>query len=39
VIDEEFEALLAGNKSAQEALDAAVERGNQILRDFEAANS
>ncbi|HEV7292263.1 MAG TPA: sn-glycerol-3-phosphate ABC transporter substrate-binding protein UgpB, partial [Devosia sp.] len=39
VIDEEFEALLAGNKTAQEALDAAVERGNQILRDFEAANS
>jgi len=39
VIDEEFEALLSGDKSAQEALDAAVERGNQILRDFEAANS
>ena len=38
VVDEEFEALLAGNKTAQEALDAAVERGNQILRDFEAAN-
>jgi sn-glycerol 3-phosphate transport system substrate-binding protein len=39
VIDEEFEALLSGSKSAQEALDAAVQRGNQILRDFEAANS
>ncbi len=38
VIDEEFEALLGGTKSAQEALDAAVARGNQILRDFEAAN-
>ncbi len=38
VIDEEFEALLAGSKSAQEALDSAVTRGNQILRDFEAAN-
>ena len=38
VVDEEFEALLAGTKTAQEALDAAVERGNQILRDFEAAN-
>jgi sn-glycerol 3-phosphate transport system substrate-binding protein len=39
VIDEEFEALLSGSKTAQEALDSAVERGNQILRDFEAANS
>lgn len=39
VVDSEFEALLAGQKTAQEALDAAVERGNQILRDFEAANS
>ena len=38
IVDEEFEALLAGSKTAQEALDAAVERGNQILRDFEAAN-
>ena len=35
----EFEALLAGQKTAQEALDAAVERGNTILRDFEDANS
>jgi sn-glycerol 3-phosphate transport system substrate-binding protein len=38
VVDNEFEALLAGNKTAKEALDAAVERGNVILRDFEAAN-
>ena len=38
VVDEEFEALLAGSKTAQQALDTAVERGNQILRDFEAAN-
>jgi sn-glycerol 3-phosphate transport system substrate-binding protein len=38
VVDEEFEAMLAGTKTAQEALDSAVERGNQILRDFEAAN-
>ncbi len=38
VIDSEFEALLAGQKTAREALDAAVARGNQILRDFEAAN-
>jgi sn-glycerol 3-phosphate transport system substrate-binding protein len=39
VVDSEFEAMLSGEKTAQEALDAAVERGNQILRDFEAANS
>ena len=38
-VDAEFEAMLSGQKTAQEALDAAVERGNQILRDFEAANS
>ncbi|MGI6244901.1 MAG: sn-glycerol-3-phosphate ABC transporter substrate-binding protein UgpB [Pseudochelatococcus sp.] len=38
VIDSEFEALLAGKKSAKEALDAAVAGGNRILRDFEAAN-
>lgn len=38
VIDEEFEAMLAGTKTAEEALDTAVERGNQLLRDFEAAN-
>ncbi len=38
VIDGEFEALLAGKKSAKDALDAAVVGGNRILRDFEAAN-
>jgi sn-glycerol 3-phosphate transport system substrate-binding protein len=38
VVDNEFEQLLAGQKTAQEALDSAVSRGNQILRDFEAAN-
>ena len=38
VVDEEFEAMLAGNKTAQQALDTAVTRGNQMLRDFEAAN-
>lgn len=38
VIDSEFEALLAGKKSAKDALDAAVTGGNRILRDFEAAN-
>lgn len=39
VLDEELQAVLSGDKTAQEALDAAVERGNQILREFEAANS
>lgn len=38
VVDEEFQALLAGKKDAKQALDAAVERGNQLLREFEAAN-
>ena len=32
---EEIEAALAGQKSAKAALDAAVERGNQMLRQFE----
>lgn len=38
VLDEEFQAVLAGNKSGQQALDDAARRGNQILRDFESAN-
>ena len=32
---EEIEGALAGKKSAKEALDAAVQRGNQMLRQFE----
>lgn len=32
---EEMEAALAGQKSAKDALDAAVTRGNQMLRQFE----
>ena len=32
---EEIEAALAGKKSAKEALDQAVLRGNQMLRQFE----
>lgn len=39
VIDQEFQALLAGDKTAQEALDALVSRGNEMLRDFEATNN
>ena len=38
IIDEELEAVWAGDKTAQEALDSAVERGNQLLRRFEQAN-
>ena len=39
IINEELEAVWAGDKSAQEAMDAAVERGNELLRRFEATNS
>ena len=35
VWSEEIEAALAGKKSAKEALDTAVSRGNQMLRQFE----
>ena len=35
VINEEMEALWAGNKTAKEAMDAAVSRGNVLLRKFE----
>jgi len=35
VINEEMEEVWSGNKSATEALDAAVERGNDLLRKFE----
>jgi sn-glycerol 3-phosphate transport system substrate-binding protein len=38
VIEEEMEAVFAGKKSAKEALDGAVRRGNEILRKFQAAN-
>ena len=38
VIEEELEAIFAGKKSAKEGLDAAVKRGNEILRQFEKAN-
>jgi sn-glycerol 3-phosphate transport system substrate-binding protein len=38
VINEELEAVWSGNKTAEEAMNAAVERGNDLLRRFEAAN-
>jgi len=39
IINEELEELWSGNKTAKEALSAAAERGNALLRDFEAANN
>jgi sn-glycerol 3-phosphate transport system substrate-binding protein len=36
VIEEEMEAVFAGKKSAQAAMDDAVRRGNELLRRFEA---
>jgi sn-glycerol 3-phosphate transport system substrate-binding protein len=38
VIEEELELAIGGKKTAQEALDTAVKRGNELLRAFEAAN-
>jgi sn-glycerol 3-phosphate transport system substrate-binding protein len=38
IVDEELELVWAGKKSAKEALDAAVERGNEQLERFERAN-
>ena len=38
VIDEELEQTFSGKKSAQAALDSAVERGNRLLRQCERAN-
>jgi sn-glycerol 3-phosphate transport system substrate-binding protein len=38
VIDEELEQVFSGKRSAQAAMDFAVERGNRLLRQFERAN-
>ncbi len=38
IIDEELEGVWAGDKTAQAALNSAVERGNKLLRRFEQAN-
>ncbi|ADZ72598.1 sn-glycerol-3-phosphate ABC transporter substrate-binding protein UgpB [Polymorphum gilvum] len=38
IIDEEFEQLLSGAKTAQQALDDLVKRGNVLIREFEKAN-
>ncbi|MEQ8345389.1 MAG: sn-glycerol-3-phosphate ABC transporter substrate-binding protein UgpB [Sneathiellaceae bacterium] len=39
IINEELEQVWAGDKSADEALDDAVERGNTLLRQFQQDNS
>lgn len=38
IIDEELEGIWAGDKTAQEAMDSAKERGDALLRRFEQAN-
>jgi sn-glycerol 3-phosphate transport system substrate-binding protein len=38
IMQEEMEKALQGQQTAQQALDAAVQRGNAVLREFERAN-
>jgi sn-glycerol 3-phosphate transport system substrate-binding protein len=38
IIDEEMEQVWSGKKGAKEALDSAVQRGNELLERFEKAN-
>jgi len=38
IVEDEMEQAFAGRKPAEEAIKAAVERGNALLRQFEAAN-
>jgi sn-glycerol 3-phosphate transport system substrate-binding protein len=38
IMDNEFEAIFAGKKSAKQGLDDAVRAGNELLRKFEKAN-
>lgn len=39
IVDEELESVWTGKKTPQQALDTAVERGNQLLRRFENRRS
>jgi len=39
ILDEELESIWSGDKTAQEAMDSAVARGNKLLRRFEQANN
>lgn len=38
IIDQQFESVLSGKATGQQALDEAAKQGNAILREFEAAN-
>ncbi|MDE2429851.1 MAG: extracellular solute-binding protein, partial [Burkholderiales bacterium] len=38
IMDEELESVWSGKKTAKEALDTAVARGNELLQRFEKAN-
>jgi sn-glycerol 3-phosphate transport system substrate-binding protein len=38
IIEEELEQAFAGKKTSKAALDSAVSRSNQLLRQFEQAN-
>jgi sn-glycerol 3-phosphate transport system substrate-binding protein len=37
-VDEELEQVWAGKKTAKDALDSVVKRGNELLERFEKAN-
>jgi sn-glycerol 3-phosphate transport system substrate-binding protein len=39
IINEELEAIWSGDKTAEQGLDDAVKRGNELLRQFQADNS
>ena len=39
LVEEEIENALQGKKTPQQALDAAVSRGNELLRQFQKSNS
>jgi sn-glycerol 3-phosphate transport system substrate-binding protein len=38
IIDQEYQELLSGSKTAQQALDAVVSRGNELIREFQSSN-
>jgi len=38
IVDQQFEAVLSGAKTGQQALNTAAEEGNAILREFQASN-
>ena len=38
IVDEELEQVWSGKKTAQQSLDSAVKRGNELLERFRAVN-